>query len=223
MNGIIERPGGHTMAASRWQIAMLWTVVWLGGSDPTLLGQRSDPVSSQSPTIRPNVLMIAVDDLRPMLGCYGDKTIATPHIDALAERGMRFDRAYCQFAKCGPSRLSILMGRRPDSIGVFSHRDEDMRAFRDAHADWFSLPRWFKAQGYHTRSFGKVHHDGWDDPRDWSVPSEPGREGEMMEIVDETAVTKLPFEERAGVPTVIADRLKCPAIQSPDVPDETLF
>ncbi|MCB1064551.1 MAG: sulfatase-like hydrolase/transferase, partial [Verrucomicrobiae bacterium] len=167
--------------------------------------------------------MIAIDDLRPMLGCYGENTVISPNIDALAERGMLFERAYCQYAKCGPSRLSILTGLRPDSVGVFSHRDEDMLAFRKANLDLFSLPRWFKEHGFHTRGFGKVYHDGWDDARDWSVPSEPGREGEMMEIVDETAIQGMPFEKRGEVGTIIAERLKCPAIQAPEVPDETLF
>ncbi len=202
------------MATSR----CLAIAIVLAGGGQTLSGRTDDPVGS-----RPNVLMIAIDDLRPMLGCYGDATVISPHIDALAARGMRFDRAYCQLAKCGPSRLSILTGLRPDSIGVSGHRDEDLRAFRDAHPDLVSLPRWFRQHGYETRGFGKVYHDGWDDPRDWSEPAEPGRDGEMLEIVDESAIAGVPFAERAGVPTIIADRLDCPAIQAPDVPDETLF
>ncbi len=185
----------------------------------TLLGQGANPVESA----RPNVLMIAIDDLRPMLGCYGETTVKTPHIDALAGRGMLFERAYCQYSKCGPSRLSLLTGLRPDSVGVFTHKDADMRAFREAHEDLHSIPRWFKAHGYHTRGFGKVYHDGWDDPRDWSEPAEPGREKEMLEIVDEKAIADVPFEQRAGVPTLVAERLECPAIQAPDVPDEALF
>ena len=62
---------------------------------------------------RPNVLFLIVDDLRPQLGCYGRTQMVTPHIDALAESGMRFDRAYCQVPVCGASRASVLTGARP--------------------------------------------------------------------------------------------------------------
>jgi arylsulfatase A-like enzyme len=159
-------------------------------------------------------LMIAIDDLRPMLGCYGDPHVQTPNIDRLAARSVVFERAYCQYAKCGPSRTSLLSGLRPDSVGVFSHKDEDVVAFRKQRPDATSLPAWLKLHGYHTRSFGKIHHDGWDVPSDWSAAAFPGREGEMMEIFD---------EKRPGGHSVIAERFDCPVMQSPDVADEALF
>lgn len=158
--------------------------------------------------------MIAVDDLRPMLGCYGNPYIQTPHIDRLAESGVLFKRAYCQYAKCGTSRLSLLTGLRPDSVGVFSNNVRDVERFREANPKVQSLPRWFKDNGYRALGFGKLYHDGWDQDSDWSAPPRPGREREMWEVVpqsDETA------------PTIIADRLDCPVIQSPDVPDTHLF
>ena len=89
-----------------------------------LSGSRLAIASPQ--TDRPDILMIVVDDLRPMLGCYGDVRIKTPNIDRLAKRGVLFERAYCQYAKCGTSRLSLMTGLRPDSIGVFSNRDKDV-------------------------------------------------------------------------------------------------
>ena len=163
---------------------------------------------------RPDILMIAVDDLRPMLGCYGDSRIRTPNIDRLARRALLFERAYCQYAKCGTSRLSVMTGLRPDAIGVFSNRDRDVAAFRQRRPDAVSMPRWFKDHGYHTRSFGKIDHDGWQLMSDWSLPPEPGRPQEMLEVVD----ARQPHQ-----PTVIAERLACPVMQSPDVPDEHLF
>jgi iduronate 2-sulfatase len=163
---------------------------------------------------RPDIVMIAVDDLRPLLGCYGDTRIQTPNIDRLARQGVVFDRAYCQYAKCGTSRLSLMTGLRPDSIGVFSNNVRDVSRFRKRRPRALSLAHWLKRAGYHTQSFGKIYHDGWDNPDDWSVPSSPGREREMWEVVDETDPSK---------PTTIAERLSCPVLQSPDVPDQHLF
>ncbi|MGZ0173650.1 MAG: sulfatase, partial [Planctomycetales bacterium] len=163
---------------------------------------------------RPDILMIVVDDLRPMLGCYGDARIKTPNIDRLARRGVVFERAYCQYAKCGTSRLSLMTGLRPDSIGVFSNRDKDVVAFRKRRPDAASMSRWLKRQGYHAQSFGKIDHDGWHDDEQWSVSVSPGRPGEMLEVVDGGDVSR---------PTVIAERLACPVMQNPDVADDYLF
>jgi iduronate 2-sulfatase len=163
---------------------------------------------------KPDILMVIVDDLRPMLGCYGDARIRTPNIDRLARRGVLFERAYCQYAKCGTSRLSLMTGLRPDSIGVFSNRDQDVVNFRKRRPDVVSLSRWLKGQGYHTQSFGKIDHDGWHVDDEWSVPASPGRDGEMLEVVDSEDVLK---------PTLIADRIACPVMQNPDVPDDHLF
>ena len=171
-------------------------------------------LSLQAATSPKDVLMIAVDDLRPMLGCYGDKRIKTLNIDKLAKRGVVFERAYCQYAKCGTSRLSLMTGLRPDSIGVFSNNKKDLERFRKRRPDAFTMARWFRNLGYNVQGFGKIQHDGWDLNSDWSNPPSPGRDREMWEIVDEKNPTGS---------TLIADRVACPVIQSPDVPDNHLY
>lgn len=114
-----------------------------------------------------NVLFIAVDDLRPELGCYGTPIIKSPHIDALARGGTLFNRAYCQQAVCSPSRTSLLTGRRPDTTRVYDLQTH----FRLYLPDIITLPQHFKQHGYHTLSFGKIFHGGLDDPQSWSAPS----------------------------------------------------
>jgi arylsulfatase A-like enzyme len=112
---------------------------------------------------RPNVLFIAVDDLRPELGTYGS-VVLSPHIDRLAASGTLFESAYCQEALCMPTRASLLTGRRPDTTRVYAFN----RDFRESLPDVVTLPEHFKNHGYHTRAFGKVFHI--DDPRSWSEP-----------------------------------------------------
>ncbi len=115
-----------------------------------------------------NVLFIAIDDLRPALGCFGDPVAISPHIDRLAERGTLFSRAYCQEAVCAPSRLSLLTGRRPDTIEVWDLSTH----FRKAMPNVVTLPQAFKNAGYTTRSIGKILHGSGapaEDPPSWSV------------------------------------------------------
>jgi arylsulfatase A-like enzyme len=104
------------------------------------------------------------DDLRPELGCYGNKQIRTPNLDALAAASVRFDRAYCQYPLCNPSRTSLLTGRHPLTTGV---RDNNTW-FGAAHPDFVSLPKHFKAHGYATLRTGKVFHNGIDDTDAWT-------------------------------------------------------
>ena len=116
-----------------------------------------------------NVLFIVVDDLRPLLGCYGHPEIHTPNIDRLAQRGTLFNRAYCQYPLCHPSRTSILTGLRPNTTGVFSNST----GFREQLPNAVTLPQHFKTSGYHTQSVGKVAQnlERQDDTYSWSVPS----------------------------------------------------
>ena len=115
-----------------------------------------------------NVLLIASDDLRPELGCYGNKLIDTPNFDRLAGWGVRFDRANCQYPLCNPSRSSLLTGRHPNTTGVLDNRTY----FRDAHPDFVSLPQHFKSHGYVTARTGKIFHGGIDDTENWTIGGE---------------------------------------------------
>jgi len=117
-------------------------------------------------TERPNVLFIAVDDLRPELGCYGNPIVKTPNLDRLATRSMVFDRAYCQQAVCSPSRTAMLTGLRPDTTKVWDLKTH----FRTAQPDCVTLPQLFKSNGYHTSALSKIYHSGYEDGRSWSEP-----------------------------------------------------
>ena len=121
---------------------------------------------------RPNILFIATDDLRNDAGCYGNTEVKTPNIDSLAQRGVLFERAYCQQALCNPSRSSLLSGRRPDTL-----RQWDLnKHFRDELPDVVTLPQYFKNNGYFTQNVGKIFHN-WrtaiqGDPASWDVPAQ---------------------------------------------------
>ena len=115
-----------------------------------------------------NVLFIIVDDLRPMLGCYGHPEMHTPNIDRLVQRGTLFNRAYCQFPVCNPSRTSILTGLRPETNGV----QDNYAYFRDTVPNVITFPQHFKNHGYHTRSIGKIadNRTARYDELSWSAP-----------------------------------------------------
>lgn len=115
-----------------------------------------------------NVLFLMADDLRPELGCYGNKLIQTPNLDKLAARSVRFDRAYVQFPLCNPSRASLLTGRYPTSTGVL----ENTTWWGALHPDWVSLPRHFKNNGFAALRSGKIFHGGIDDADAWTEGGE---------------------------------------------------
>src|SRR5579862_6899217 len=100
---------------------------------------------------RLNVLMFASDDLNTRVGCYGDPVVKTPNLDRLARRGVRFERAYCNYPLCNPSRTALLSGRRPEKTGVM-----DNNARPRVHLGNVPfLPEYFKANGYFTARVGK--------------------------------------------------------------------
>ena len=120
---------------------------------------------------KPNVLFLMADDMRVELGCYASRFGAkTPNLDALAKSGVRFDRNYCQFPLCNPSRASLLTGRKPSTTGVLGNRTD----FRTAHPNWTTLPQLFKENGYATMRAGKIYHGGIDDAKSWGATSDTG-------------------------------------------------
>jgi iduronate 2-sulfatase len=121
---------------------------------------------------RPNILFIAIDDLKPTLGVYGVEEVVTPHMDRLGARGTTFLNAACQFPVCGPSRASLLTGLRPEATGVLDLKTK----MRDVHPDILTLPQYFKQQGYTTAAVGKLFDPRCVDGREfgdavsWSIP-----------------------------------------------------
>lgn len=158
---------------------------------------------------RLNVLLIMADDLRPELASYGLPAI-TPNLDRLSSESVQFERAYCQQAVCNPSRSSMLTGRRPDTLHVWSNGVH----FRDGNPEVTTLPLWFKEHGYTSLCAGKIFHN-WHtevqgDPRSWSEP-------EFLHYAnhnrDHAQVDKPLPEDHASAP-----RCECR-----DVPDEAYF
>ena len=114
---------------------------------------------------RPNVLMIIVDDMNDWVGCLGSDRVPTPHIDALAKRGMLFTNAHAPSPKCAPSRAAVLTGQRASTSGLYSNS----HWWRPAYPDLVTLPHYFKNHGYTVAGGGKVHHhtDGFNPPDQW--------------------------------------------------------
>ncbi len=118
---------------------------------------------------KPNVLLICVDDLKPVLGCYGDPYSKTPNIDRLAARATRFDRAYCNQAVCSPSRNALMASLRPQTLGIYDLPTN----FRASRPDAVTLPQHFRVNGYRTEAMGKIFHVGhgnFEDTASWTVP-----------------------------------------------------
>lgn len=126
--------------------------------------------SSAQKVGKPNILFLAIDDLKPILGCYGDKLIKTPNIDRLAKMGTVFLNNQCQQAVCGPTRASLMTGMRPDVTKIWDLKTK----MRDVNPDILTLPQYLISQGYTTSGIGKIYHpssiDKKNDVLSWSIP-----------------------------------------------------
>lgn len=139
-------------------------LILLSASDHTV---SSFSVNEAEKPGRPNILFIVVDDLKPLLGIYGEEHIQSPNIDRLGKMGVTFTHAYCQQAVCAPSRVSVFTGMRPDRTRVWDLKTD----MRDENPDVVTLPGFLKANGYETAGFGKLIHGAKNnDPDSWSIP-----------------------------------------------------
>jgi iduronate 2-sulfatase len=170
-----------------------------------------------TPPAKPNVLLICVDDLKPVLGCYGDKVVKTPNIDRLASRSMRFDAAYCNQAVCSPSRNALLTGLRPQTLGIYDLGTN----FRQGRQNAVTLPQWFKANGYSAQGMGKIFHVGHGNTNDeasWSVPYFRGKvvDYALPENKRELSREEAMFDNKSP-----ANLPRGAALENADVPDDT--
>ena len=171
-------------------------------SGASLDGALSAQAQPAAPARRMNVLFIMADDLR-VGSAFGSAEARTPNIDALAARGVRFDEAQCQFPLCGPSRASLLTGRRPNSTEVY-----DLTTNVRGHlADVVTMPQFFRQNGYFSARVGKMYHQGvpgmiglppkedvHDDPASWDLAIAPiGADKEAEWDGKITNPNKLPY------------------------------
>ena len=186
---------------------------------------------------KPNILFIAVDDLKPILGCYGITLVKTPNIDKLAKISTVFNKNYCQQAICGPTRASIMTGTRPDVTQVWNLTTQ----MRDVNPNLVTLPQYLITQGYETSGIGKIYHPSSAisgvDPVSWSIPYLKSKESDFPTGLGSPAngQYQLPETKARMTPEIIAERkkqnkdlasndenpksIKGPSVECIDVPD----
>ena len=194
-------------------------------------------IAQKKPTSKPNILFIAVDDLKPLLGCYGNTLVKTPNIDKLAKMATVFNRNYCQQAICGPTRASIMTGTRPDVTKIWNLTTQ----MRDANPNTLTLPQYLITQGYTTSGIGKIYHPSSAiagvDPVSWSIPYLKSKESDFPAELGLPAngQYQLPETKARMTPDIIAERkkqnkdlaandenpksIKGPSTESMDLPD----
>jgi len=167
-------------------------------------------IAQKKPAGKPNILFIAVDDLKPVLGCYGNTLVKTPNIDRLAKLATVFESNYCQQAICGPTRASLMTGTRPDITKIWNLTTQ----MRDANPNTLTLPQYLITQGYETSGIGKIYHPssaiGGVDPISWSIPYLKSKEFHFPAELGEPAngQYQLPETKARMTPEIIAERKK---------------
>jgi iduronate 2-sulfatase len=185
--------------------ALVWAI---------LIGVETSAADSKP---RPNVLFIAVDDLKPNIGCYGDTHARTPNIDRLASRGVLFERAYCMQAVCSPSRNGVLTGLRPQTLRIY----ELSTNFRQSVPEVVTLPQHFRQLGWKTEALGKLFHVGHgnhEDPASWSVPHWQAKSIGYALPENKAQLTR---EEALFENKNARDLPRGAAVESADVPDNS--
>ncbi len=174
---------------------------------------------------RPNVLFVICDDLNCDIGCYGHPLVQTPNIDRLAQRGVRFEQAHCQYPLCGPSRASFMTGLYPDQTLV----RRNAIYIREHVPNVNTMSQHFRDAGYFATRIGKIYHynvpkhigtSGHDDPYSWNYTINPrGRdktdEGQIFSLRPGTFGATLSWlaaegtdeEQTDGIAATEADRL----------------
>ena len=196
-------------------VALLSLLLLTGKSNAQSDSEQPEAGKENRP---PNILFIAVDDLKPAMGCYGDELAITPNMDRLAERGLLFENAYCQVAVCNPSRASLMTGQRPDKLGVWTLPIH----FREAKPFAVTMPQWFRKHGYTAVGHGKIYHNPTPDPQSWSEPIKK--------------IPKLPYPYPDGTRELVKaakkelpkndwrkTSLRPPCTSSPDLADDQLL
>ncbi len=202
-------------------------ISWIILSSVLAQSQESQKTQQQ----RPNVLLLVVDDLKPLLGSYGDQKMKTPGIDRLAESGVLFENSYCQQAVCAPSRISFFTGKRPDRTKVY-----DLKTFmRDMNPDIITMPQFFKENGYETVGLGKLMHGARkNDPGSWSIAYKHDKKLKYAKGFDYPADGKYQDEEilaaekvaqaqglkTAKVREYLRENNLLPSVEALDIPDD---
>ena len=205
----------HHPHASRAARRFLLTMTLLACAALAIAPLATAAPSAHAKPDRPNVLFIAVDDMRVELNCYGQTHIHSPNIDRLAKRGTLFTRAYCQQAVCNPSRASLLTGLRPDTLRVW----DLLTHFRQTTPKVVTLPQQFKNSGYYAQNVGKIFHnwrqdDFKGDAVSWSAP-------EVMHYNTHGADKAMVKLKQGETPP--PDLIKTPRCEMRDVPDDAYF
>lgn len=176
------------------------------------VGQDKETASANSQP--PNVLMICVDDLKPLIRCFGDPHAKTPNIDRLAARAVRFERAYCNQAVCSPSRNALMTSLRPQTLGIYDLPTN----FRVSRPDALTVAQHFRANGYKAYAMGKIFHVGQgnhEDPTSWDdTPFKP--RAKQYAIADNE-----PKPDAKPSPARPNKDPRGTATEAADVPDET--